>query len=157
MTKQQFQNDFLNPLVWNFFSQLSDFQGITPIEFFRKHKEYFRDFVFRKLSILESDKKMDDLDRQREFVNYFFNNNTEYYFFKSELTVKGKVSFAIPKSSKSIDNMYNELTMYETLKKKANKSEVMSAADLSIMVNKIFGAQADIIFDWKYYLPEFYL
>lgn len=154
MTNEQFQIEFLNPLVENFFSQLSDYQNVTPIEFFRKYKEYFRDFIFRKLPIIECERKLDDKEKQKEFVNYFFNNNTEYYFFKSELTVKGKVSFAIPKSTKIIDSMRNDIKKYDKLKKMADNANVMDDDDLIIMAPEKLGSQSEMGFYWKYCLPE---
>lgn len=156
MTNEQFQNEFLNPLVENFFSKLSDFQNVTSIEFFRMHKGYFRDFIFRKLPMIEYGRKMSKLEKQKEFVNYFFQNNSEYDLFKSELNLENKkVGFATPKSTKSIDNMLNDIQNYNKLKKMADNAKLMGDSKQTIVTKINSGTQPEIVFDWKYYLVEF--
>lgn len=125
MTKSQFQNEFLNPLVENFFSKLIDFLGISAIDFFRQNEPYFKEFVFRKLP--KYGKEMQSLEIQREFVKYYFGNNPKYDLFKPKIRFeKEKLCYLIPtaKNKEDNDRMTKEIETFYMFKKMVDDNDI---------------------------------
>lgn len=125
MTKEQFQNEFLNPLVENFFSKLTDFLGIAAIDFFRQNETYFKEFIFRKLP--QYGKEMQSLEIQKEFVKYYFGNNPKYDLFKPKIRFeKEKLCYLIPtaKNKEDNDRMTKEIETFYMFKKMVDDNDL---------------------------------